>query len=86
MRWLALTAAGGSAGVYNITKQDFSARLLDSKMADVADTGAEVVVTANPGCMMQLDVGMRRAGLPGRVAHVVELLDWSYQAADKNDR
>lgn len=76
----------GSAGVYNITKQEFSARLLESKMADVADTGAEVVVTANPGCMMQLDVGLRRAGLPGRVAHVVELLDWAYQAADKNDR
>lgn len=71
----------GSAGVYNITQQDLSGRLLESKMEDVAGTGAEVVVTANPGCMLQLSVGMRRAGLRGRVAHVVEVLDWAYEGS-----
>lgn len=69
----------GSAGVYNITKPELSGRLLQSKMEDVASTGAEVVVTANPGCMLQLSLGLQRAGLPGRVAHVVEVLDWAYE-------
>ena len=41
---------------------------------------AEVVATANPGCMLQLQAGLVRAGLAGRVAHVIELLDESYEA------
>ncbi len=69
----------GSAGVYNITRRDFSHRLLASKMADIKETGADIVVTANPGCMLQLSLGLQRAGLPARVAHVVELLDWAYR-------
>jgi len=73
----------GSAGVYNIANQEFSQRLLDSKMADVAATEAELIVAANPGCMLQLSLGLQRAGLPGRVAHVVEVLDWAYQAAEE---
>jgi glycolate oxidase iron-sulfur subunit len=65
----------GSAGVYSIVQRQMSLALLDEKMHDVADTGATVIATANPGCMMQLENGVRRAGIDGRVAHVIELLD-----------
>lgn len=65
----------GSAGVYVIAKPAMSLRLLDMKMQDIAATGADIVATANPGCMMQLDLGLRRAGLSGSVVHVIELVD-----------
>jgi glycolate oxidase iron-sulfur subunit len=68
----------GSAGLYMLTEAETSARLLDGKMAEIAATGATTVVTANPGCLMQLDKGLRQAGLRGEVKHVVELLDESY--------
>jgi glycolate oxidase iron-sulfur subunit len=54
-------------------------RLLQRKMRDVAATGAQIITTANVGCALQLEAGLRRYGLSGRVAHVVELLDESYQ-------
>jgi glycolate oxidase iron-sulfur subunit len=54
-------------------------RLLRRKMMDVAATGAQVVATANAGCALQLEAGLRRYGLSARVAHVVELLDEAYQ-------
>jgi glycolate oxidase iron-sulfur subunit len=44
-------------------------------MDDVESTGAAIVATANPGCMMQLESGMRLRGLDGRAVHVIELLD-----------
>lgn len=65
----------GSAGFYSVTQPQMSSRLLDEKMLDVRRTGAQVVATANPGCMMQLELGVRRAGLDARVVHVIELLD-----------
>jgi glycolate oxidase iron-sulfur subunit len=65
----------GSAGVYSIAQPEMSLRLLDDKMRDVRQTGAQVVATANPGCVMQLELGARRAGLDVRVVHVIELLD-----------
>jgi glycolate oxidase iron-sulfur subunit len=68
----------GSAGLYMLTQQDMATRLLDEKMREVAATGAPTIVTANPGCMMQLQRGLRRAGLAGEVKHVIELLDESY--------
>jgi glycolate oxidase iron-sulfur subunit len=47
-------------------------------MQEVANTRADTIVTANPGCMMQLNRGMRRAGLRGEVKHVIELVDEAY--------
>jgi len=67
----------GSAGVYNITHTPMSLQLLARKMSDVAATGAEVVVSANPGCLIQLDWGRRRTGIDVAVRHIVELLDES---------
>ena len=68
----------GSAGVYSLTHREMSLDLLDGKMREIAATGADVIATANPGCMAQLEAGLRRHRLPGRVVHVVELLDEAY--------
>jgi len=69
----------GSAGVYSLTQPKMSLDLLDDKMADIAGTGAAVIATANPGCMAQIEAGLRRQRMPGRVVHVVELLDRAYR-------
>ena len=69
----------GSAGLYSVFHPDMSRRLLRRKMRDVASTGASVIATANPGCHLQLEAGLRLHGLPGRVVHVVELLDEAYR-------
>jgi glycolate oxidase iron-sulfur subunit len=71
----------GSGGLYNITHPRMADLLLQRKMRDVAATGAQVIVTANVGCALQLEAGLKRYGLAGRVAHVVELLDESYRSA-----
>ena len=70
----------GAAGIYAITQRRLSRRLLSGKMERVAATGAEVVATANPGCTIQLQTGLEQTGIPGRVAHVVDLLDEAYRA------
>jgi glycolate oxidase iron-sulfur subunit len=56
-----------------------SLRLLDDKMAAIKATGANVIATANPGCMTQLEAGLRRHRVSGRVMHFVELLDDAYR-------
>jgi glycolate oxidase iron-sulfur subunit len=71
----------GSAGIYNIVQPDTANAILDMKMADIAYTGADLIVTSNTGCHMQLIAGVRRAGLKARVVHVVEVLDMSYRNA-----
>lgn len=76
----------GSAGVYNVMHNEMAERLLANKMRRVAETGAELVVTANPGCLIQLREGAKREGRHRRVLHVVELLDEAYQAfADRGE-
>lgn len=68
----------GSAGVYSLAHRDMSLRLLDDRMREAAATGAGIIASANPGCLMQLEAGLRRHRLAGRVAHVIELLDEAY--------
>lgn len=70
----------GSAGVYNVEHTDMSMALLADKMRNVDATGAEAIITANPGCMLQLQAGTRRFLRPLPVLHVVELLDEAYAA------
>jgi len=65
----------GSAGVYNVTETRASLDLLAAKMASVRATGAQAIITANPGCMLQLRVGAEIHGTGQEVMHVVELLD-----------
>ncbi len=74
----------GSAGLYSLVQQEMSARLLDRKMDDVRSTGATTIATANPGCMMQLEAGLRQRGALGRVVHVIELLDEAMSAAPRS--
>ena len=70
----------GSAGIYNVVQNEMSMQLLEGKMRSVNGTGASIVVTANPGCMLQLSAGVRMHGGHGqRVAHVVEILDEAYR-------
>lgn len=71
----------GGAGTYNLSEPEMSAALLADKMDKVKATGARVLATANPGCHMQLGAGARLHDADCRVAHVVELLDESYQRA-----
>ena len=68
----------GSAGSYNITQNDLSMKILDEKMKDITCTSAELVVTANVGCMLQLRAGIVRAGRNLRVEHVIQVLDSCY--------
>lgn len=64
----------GSAGIYNLLQPEMAGALLREKMASVAATGAPVVVTANPGCHLQLLAGARQAGAPVQVRHLAEIL------------
>jgi glycolate oxidase iron-sulfur subunit len=68
----------GSAGIYNIVENDLAMRILKRKMDNTNSTNADVVATANPGCMLQLRAGVAAHGTGQRVMHVVELLDEAY--------
>ncbi|MCY4639016.1 MAG: heterodisulfide reductase-related iron-sulfur binding cluster [Chloroflexi bacterium] len=70
----------GSAGIYSAVQPEMSARVLETKMGDIAGTGASVVATANPGCTLQLRAGIRRRGLEAEARHVIEILDEAYRA------
>ncbi|HXG04852.1 MAG TPA: heterodisulfide reductase-related iron-sulfur binding cluster, partial [Candidatus Binatia bacterium] len=65
----------GSAGIYNLTQPEMAARLLERKLRHVVSTGAEAVVTANPGCILQIRSGLEARGSPVRVLHLVEILE-----------
>jgi len=71
----------GSAGVYNIFQPEAAAELGARKAAHVAATGAEVLVTANPGCLMQIRKALDDRGTPMRLMHTVEVLDASLRGA-----
>jgi glycolate oxidase iron-sulfur subunit len=71
----------GSAGIYNVIENEMAMALLEKKMGSVNSTGAQVIATANPGCMLQLQAGVRLHGHGQRVVHVVELLDEAYRNA-----
>lgn len=65
----------GSAGIYNITHPEIANALLEEKVSQIRRIAPDRVVTANAGCMLQLAMGLRRAGITIPVQHVVELLD-----------
>jgi glycolate oxidase iron-sulfur subunit len=71
----------GGAGVYNLSEPEMSESLLADKIGKAQATEAEILVTANPGCHMQLGAGARMFDADCRVAHVIELLDESYRRA-----
>jgi glycolate oxidase iron-sulfur subunit len=65
----------GSAGVYNLTQPETSLQLLAEKMRHAQSTGAQTIVTANPGCLLQLRAGAALHRTNQQVLHVIELLD-----------
>jgi glycolate dehydrogenase iron-sulfur subunit len=67
----------GSAGIYNILNPEPARELGDRKAANIVATGAQVLVTANPGCLMQVTSAIERSGHPMGMAHTVEVLDAS---------
>ncbi len=68
----------GSAGIYNLVNPELSQQFLRAKIDHAAKTGAQVIVTANPGCQLQLQAGIRQVGLSAEVVHLAELLARAY--------
>jgi len=73
----------GSAGVYNLTHAGMAGQLLNRKLDNAEGAGASVIVTANPGCLLQLQAGIRDRGGGMRVAHIVDLLDEAERRAER---
>jgi len=71
----------GGAGIYGLTHPDLGKRIGDDKVDAVLQTGASVVATGNPGCIMQIGAGLRMRGSNVAVTHPVMILDLSYQRA-----
>jgi glycolate oxidase iron-sulfur subunit len=68
----------GSAGIYNLVEPEISDLVLAPKLANIAASGAPIVATGNPGCLMQIGAGLLRSGGVAQSRHPVELLDASY--------
>jgi glycolate oxidase iron-sulfur subunit len=71
----------GGAGIYGFMHPDLGGRILRDKVDAIRATGAEVVLTSNPGCIMQIGAGLLLAGDATPVLHPIELLDESYRRA-----
>jgi glycolate oxidase iron-sulfur subunit len=76
----------GSAGIYNLINPEPARELADRKASNVAATGASLLITANPGCLMQIDSALRRQGQPIALAHTIEALDASIRNASLGPR
>ncbi|MDR6226273.1 (Fe-S)-binding protein [Desmospora profundinema] len=74
----------GSAGIYNLTHPETSMHILDEKMNDVKETTADILVTTNPGCLLQMKLGIERSGLASHMqaVHLVDLLTESMEKGD----
>jgi len=68
----------GSAGIYNLTQPEMADRLLQRKVRNIGATSAEAVVTANPGCILQIQAGLRAHGRDLPVLHLAEIVDRAY--------
>ncbi len=65
----------GSAGIYNLTQPEISAELQRQKVAAILAVRPDVVVSANPGCILQIVAGLRAAGSRVPVVHIARFLD-----------
>ncbi len=65
----------GSAGIYNVTRFEDSMKILDRKIKNIKETGAEKVITSNPGCITQLEYGLRKNNLNVKVEHLASFLN-----------
>jgi glycolate oxidase iron-sulfur subunit len=69
----------GSAGIYNVVHDQMAASILEKKMTYANSVQPDIIATANPGCMLQLETGVRQHGRGQRVMHVVQVLDEAYR-------
>ncbi len=69
----------GSAGTFMFTQKEMALKLLDRKLEAIGDSGAEIVATGNPGCLLWIEWGLQRAGSAVKCLHPIELLDMAYQ-------
>jgi len=70
----------GSAGIYNLIQPEMADKLLQRKVDHIAATGATIVATGNPGCLLQIQNGLRQRGLNVDAVHPVSLLAQAYRA------
>jgi len=75
----AAECCGGRPGIYGLTNPRLGGWIGSDKVQSVLGTGAEALVTGNPGCMMQIGAGLALTGAGIPVLHLVELLDESYR-------
>jgi glycolate dehydrogenase iron-sulfur subunit len=75
----------GSAGIYNLVQPEMANELLERKLTHIKSTGAQVVATGNPGCLLQIINGAKRQHLPLRVVHPITLLAEAYRRAENSD-
>jgi glycolate dehydrogenase iron-sulfur subunit len=73
----------GAAGIYNLVEPETSQTVLAPKLRNIEATRASLVATGNPGCLMQIGAGMRRASITAKPVHPVDLLDASYAARER---
>jgi glycolate oxidase iron-sulfur subunit len=64
----------GGAGSYAFAHYELSQQVLDRKMENLKKTGADLLVTSCPACIMHLSYGVRKHGLSTRVCHISELI------------
>lgn len=69
----------GSAGIYNLTNTELSLKILEPKLDYIAETRADILVSGNPGCIMQIRSGLQRRGSSTQVMHIIDLLDMAYR-------
>ena len=75
----------GSAGIYNITQPELSEEILERKMHHIAETNADIVATGNPGCLLQIQLGIQKRGLNMKAMHPITLLDYAYRGIAPED-
>jgi glycolate oxidase iron-sulfur subunit len=71
----------GSAGIYNLVQPEMSQNLLERKMNNIKQNDVDYLVAGNPGCLLQIQKGIKNHRLNIKTAHPVELLDWSYKGS-----
>jgi glycolate oxidase iron-sulfur subunit len=70
----------GSAGIYNLIQPEMADKLLQRKLDHIAATGATIVATGNPGCLLQISSGLSARGAKVEVVHPVTLLARAYHS------
>lgn len=75
----------GSAGTYNLTEPDMAERLQNRKIQNLLKTGADIVVTSNPGCLLQIQAGLKKAGSPMKAMHIADFLAHAQQVQPVDD-